>query len=103
MPEVGKEIIKHIVFPEYPAEDPGWVDVVCNPPRETFLDNDKDAKDGDAVIIAKVLRKWNFTEKGEVLPITPENVSRALSLIDRVYIMKEIGLTGLISEVKKNS
>jgi len=98
MPILGEENLKRIDL----ITDDAYVVVLKNPKGDTFESLPEDATEAGNIMLEKLIREWNFTEKdGSPAPITSENIGRALSQFDVALINKELGLDKLIMTDKK--
>lgn len=105
MPIAGKNIIKEILLPGYPADDPAKLKLIINPKASIMDDVDMvDAKLAEQQMLAKMIVEWNFTdESGKLLEINPENVKTSLSIFDIDFIHQTLGFTKTLTSPQKKS
>lgn len=102
MPTIGKEVFKEVKL----VTEGAVVTLLTNPKSDLWeeMANQRTEKNGSALMLSKLITKWNFTEEdGTPSEITAENVQRALSAFDITAIMDALGLEEFIlSDAKKN-
>lgn len=107
MPVAGKLFYRKLKLPGYPEEDPAYVTICTNPKAGILegLDGIEDKQKRAMIMISKMITEWNFTDDaGQVLPITPENCEKSLSLMDIDAIESELNLRpNTLPDAKKKS
>jgi len=105
MPVAGKLYTTKVLLPNYPEE--AYVVIYTNPKADLFTaaSQAETGTLGQNTFLAKLIQEWNFTdEKGEVLPITPENVEKSLGGVEQAYIMDALKLPqSFLAPQKKSS
>lgn len=104
MPVIGQEIIKRVDL----ITDGAWVEILTNPKGGAFEGLDMESGDVELIggaMLERIIKKWNFTEAdGSDVPITSDNIKRALSDFDSACISRALGLDKLaVSDKKKDS
>lgn len=101
MPKIGELQYKRIDL----ITSGAWVEVLTNPKADKFNETQADSDNATGQMLCQIITKWNFTDDAGVdAPITPENVTAALSRFDVMKIFTELGIADLLlSEAKKNS
>lgn len=103
MPTIlGKPVVKRIMLPMYPEET--WIDCLSNPSADILENVGKDPdKTFNDQLLSVIVQAWSFVdESGQALPINIENITK-LSPLDKLFVLKTLGLMDLFSVSKKNS